>query len=264
MNTVTKAFSKQTSRRILTQPLFRGSKQSWKLEATCNRPFHSFLGNALYRREDRQSNISGLIAFDPVLYTFSSSTGASFQKLHTSTRNYTSDRNLSTMDGDTRKAQESAKENKHNVSSPVSSNTPDSKTGTEKAMTKGRGLVQKYGYTFVATYLGVYVVTLGALFTGLDSGLIDPMSITNIELPWHTTGADEGANATTDKEDFDSAVDFVVSYMKKFPWTAPYTDVVMKNPHMANLGLAWVATKLTEPIRLPISIGIVRKLKKED
>jgi len=119
-----------------------------------------------------------------------------------------------------------------------------------------KDLFQTYGWTFVGTYLGVYFVTLGTLFAGLDSGLIDPLTITNIEFPWNSTGVEDSA----DKKDFDNAVQFVASYMKKFPWTAPYADVALKNPHMSNLAIAWVATKFTEPIRLPASIAIVRQV----
>lgn len=147
----------------------------------------------------------------------------------------------------------------------------------KKAVSKGavslRGLIQKYGWTFVGTYLGVYFVTLGTLFISVDSGLIDPVTITSIEWPWHhpsggiedaAGGSGGGTTNTTssDQKDFDSAVEFVASYMKKFPWTAPYSDFVLRNPHLANFGIAWVATKFTEPIRLPVSIAIVRKIKK--
>lgn len=137
----------------------------------------------------------------------------------------------------------------------------------KNAVSKGalslRGLVQKYGWTFVGTYMGVYFFTLGSLFISVDSGLIDPVTITSIEWPWHSSSGVEDASTSSDQKDFDSAVEFVASYMKKFPWTAPYSDFVLRNPHMANLGIAWVATKLTEPIRLPVSIAIVRKIKKD-
>ncbi len=122
-----------------------------------------------------------------------------------------------------------------------------------------RDLIKKYGWTFIGTYLGVYFATLGTLFISIDSGLLDPITITSIELPWHTTDEAEAAMAT-DKEDFDSAVEFISSYMKKFPWTEPYADIALKNPHTTNLALAWIAVKFTEPIRLPLSIGIVRKI----
>jgi hypothetical protein len=141
------------------------------------------------------------------------------------------------------------------------------KTAVSKGAISLRGLIQKYGWTFIGTYMGVYFVTLGTLFVSVDSGLIDPVTLTSIDWPWHSSGVEDATSSSTspssDRQDFDSAVDFVASYMKKFPWTAPYSDVVLRNPHMANLGIAWVATKLTEPIRLPVSIAIVRKIKKD-
>eukprot|EP00557_Chaetoceros_sp_GSL56_P005165 CAMPEP_0176501498 /NCGR_PEP_ID=MMETSP0200_2-20121128/14190_1 /TAXON_ID=947934 /ORGANISM="Chaetoceros sp., Strain GSL56" /LENGTH=316 /DNA_ID=CAMNT_0017900383 /DNA_START=80 /DNA_END=1030 /DNA_ORIENTATION=+ len=142
------------------------------------------------------------------------------------------------------------------------------KAAVSKGALSIRGLIQKYGWTFVGTYMGLYFVTLGSLFISVDSGLIDPVTITSIEWPWHSSGVEDGTGATSttsssDQKDFDSAVEFVASYMKKFPWTAPYSDFVLRNPHLANLGIAWVATKLTEPIRLPVSIAIVRKIKKD-
>jgi hypothetical protein len=128
-----------------------------------------------------------------------------------------------------------------------------------------RDMIKKYGWTFIGTYMGVYFITLGSLFGALDSGLIDPLTLTSIEVPWHSSGVEDGAasDSTTDRDDFDSTVEFVASYMKKFSWLAPYSDLPLKNPHMANLAIAWVATKLTEPIRLPVTIGIVRKIAKD-
>ena len=145
----------------------------------------------------------------------------------------------------------------------VDSSDPLSRSQKAKEVVKKgafsmQDVVKKYGWTFIGTYLGVYFTTLGSLFIAIDSGAVDPITITNIELPWHSSGADNAA----DKEEFDSAVEFISSYMKKFPWTAPYADVALKNPHMTNLALAWIAVKFTEPIRLPISIGIVRKISK--
>jgi len=246
------------------------------------RSFHLSLDRFLNEKEETQSKSLGLPAIHSSLLNNTrlcppamnhvslsrSPSGPLIRRIYT--QNHSSIRPFSTMNETSQKAQESSKDKKENISSLASSDSPDSETNSEKmqnSMTKGatsvRGLIQKYGSTFFVTYMGVYFATLGALFAGLDSGIIDPISITSIELPWHATGTEEGTNVTTDREDFHSGVDFVVSYMKKYPWTAPYSDYVLKNPHLANLGLAWVATKLTEPIRLPVSIAIVRKLKKD-
>ena len=66
-----------------------------------------------------------------------------------------------------------------------------------------------------------------------------------------------------DTENVDSAALFVSNFMKQFPWTAPYADLVISKPNLAKLGLAWVATKFSEPIRLPIAIAITRQIKKD-
>mmetsp|Transcript_10042 Transcript_10042/g.14722 ORF Transcript_10042/g.14722 Transcript_10042/m.14722 type:complete len:324 (-) Transcript_10042:91-1062(-) len=132
-------------------------------------------------------------------------------------------------------------------------------TVVKKGANSMREIVQKYGWTFVGTYISIYVVTLGSLFGALDSGLIDPITITQIHFPWHTGGAEDAASAASaDKDEFDSSVEFVSSYMKKFAWTAPYSDIMLRNPHMTNLAIAWVATKLTEPIRLAAALGILK------
>jgi len=136
-------------------------------------------------------------------------------------------------------------------------------SAARKGAFKVQDKIQKYGWSFVATYLSVYVATLASLYGGLDSGLIDPSTLSNIEVPWHPSGGELGDGGTTDREDFNSAVELVASHMKKFSWTEPYADAVSKNPRLSNLAIAWVATKLTEPLRLAASIAIVRTITKK-
>jgi hypothetical protein len=139
-----------------------------------------------------------------------------------------------------------------------------SKVAMKKAGTSVKDMIQTYGSTFITTYLSVYVGTLGIMYLGLDTGLIDPISITQFELPWHThTINNDGELCMEDTENVDSAVLFVANFMKQFPWTAPYADLVISKPNLAKLGLAWVATKFSEPIRLPIAIAITRRIKKD-
>ncbi|GFH55272.1 hypothetical protein CTEN210_11748 [Chaetoceros tenuissimus] len=139
-----------------------------------------------------------------------------------------------------------------------------SKVAMKKAGTSVKDMMQTYGSTFITTYLSVYVGTLGIMYLGLDTGLIDPISITQFELPWHThTITDDGELCMEDTENVDSAALFVANFMKQFPWTAPYADLVISKPNLAKLGLAWVATKFSEPIRLPIAIAITRQIKKD-
>ena len=122
-----------------------------------------------------------------------------------------------------------------------------------------RDMIQKYGFTFLGTYFSVYFGTLGALFAGIDSGLMDPATLMD-SVSWipgiHIGGGGEDGEGTK------TTVDIVVQLMQKYEFTKPYADAVAENPHTANLGVAWIATKFTEPIRLGVSIAIVPRIHK--
>jgi hypothetical protein len=115
------------------------------------------------------------------------------------------------------------------------------------AATKGAksagDLVKKYGPVFVGTYLSVYAATLGGLFLSVESGVLDPAYV----MSWVTDGNEEAK----------SSVQIIVEFMDHYPWTKPYAPMIENNPKMANLGVAWVATKFTEPIRLAITIPLL-------
>lgn len=122
-----------------------------------------------------------------------------------------------------------------------------------------RDMIQKYGFTFLGTYFSMYFCTLGALFAGIDSGLMDPATLMD-SVSWipgiHIGGGGEDGEGTK------TTVDIVVQLMQKYEFTKPYVDAVAENPHTANLGVAWIATKFTEPIRLGVSIAIVPRIHK--
>ena len=123
-----------------------------------------------------------------------------------------------------------------------------------------RDMIQKYGYTFLGTYFSVYFGTLGALFAGIDSGLMDPATLMD-SVSW-IPGIHIGGGGGEDGEGTKTTVDLVVQFMQKYEFTKPYADAVAENPHTANLGVAWIATKFTEPIRLGVSIAIVPRIHK--
>mmetsp|Transcript_3823 Transcript_3823/g.5519 ORF Transcript_3823/g.5519 Transcript_3823/m.5519 type:complete len:327 (-) Transcript_3823:169-1149(-) len=131
----------------------------------------------------------------------------------------------------------------------------------KKGATSIKDMIQKYGWTFVGTYVTIYVVTLGSLFTSLDTGLLDPTTLSNVHLPWHS-GAEAVEQDAADAEEIVSAIDMVAKYMKKYSWTEPYADLVKSNPHTSNLAIAWVATKLTEPLRIGVTLAIVPRMWK--
>ncbi len=108
-----------------------------------------------------------------------------------------------------------------------------------------RGMVQKYGTVFLGTYFTVYFSTLGLLFTGIESGALDPAYV----MSW----VSEDADAKT-------TVQVVTEFMGHYSLTRPYVPVIESNPEVANLGVAWIAVKFTEPIRFGITVAIVPRL----
>lgn len=103
-------------------------------------------------------------------------------------------------------------------------------------------MMKKYGPVFVGVHLSIYCATLGALFVGVDSGLLDPA------LMMQTLGS--ASDGTTETKD---TVAYVVDWMKDHSWTASMAPWIEANPHFANFAVSWIAVKFTEPIRLPIS-----------
>jgi hypothetical protein len=150
-----------------------------------------------------------------------------------------------------------------NHANETSSNVTDS-SSVRKEEKNGKlslvGLFRKYGWTFFGTYMSVYVTTLISLYVSIDTGLLDPTTIANIDLPWHAPSGTAAQDA--DVREFHSTAEFVGSYLEKFAWTKQYAPYVTKNPHTTNLALAWIATKLTEPIRLAVTLAILPSVSK--
>jgi hypothetical protein len=115
-----------------------------------------------------------------------------------------------------------------------------------KGATTASEMIRQYGPVFVGTYFSIYLLSWGAIFCGMDSGLIDPVQI----MGYISGGAEESK----------STVHLLVEYMEKYELFRPYAETVEKNPHFANLGVAWVTNKFTEPVRLMITIAIVPRL----
>lgn len=109
-------------------------------------------------------------------------------------------------------------------------------------------MLRQYGPVFVGTYMGVYFTTLGLLFAGVESGVMDPVSL----FGWIGAAGADGETRTT--------VEFVVQFMESHSLTKPYAPVVERNPEFANLAAAWVAVKFTEPVRFPIAVAITPKI----
>jgi len=148
-----------------------------------------------------------------------------------------------------------------NESTSTSTTAPTAQTRARIGAHSLKALFQKYGMTFVGTYFTLYIITISTIFTGLDSGYIDPATLSDIQFnfPWHSG---TGAEAEADAREFRSSVEYVVGYMRKFECTTPYAELVENNQRLGNLALAWVAAKFTEPIRLPVTVMIVPRVAK--
>ena len=119
--------------------------------------------------------------------------------------------------------------------------------------------LKQYGPVFVGTYASLYLVTLGSIYGGVDSGFIDPVTLFShiSNIAGHVGSTVSEAEEMAESK---STADVVISYLDHYAWTRPAVPFLEKNPHFANLGVAWVATKFTEPIRLVVTMGIVPKL----
>eukprot|EP00658_Telonema_sp_P-2_P031724 TRINITY_DN2367_c0_g1_i2.p1 TRINITY_DN2367_c0_g1~~TRINITY_DN2367_c0_g1_i2.p1 ORF type:complete len:193 (-),score=30.50 TRINITY_DN2367_c0_g1_i2:325-903(-) len=100
-----------------------------------------------------------------------------------------------------------------------------------------RSMFRKYGYVFVVTYGSVYVCTLTGLYLAVASGGF--------------TAADIG-----DSSDGISALDKLIQWLDFVNFPVDYIEIIKHNPKAGNFALAWLTTKLVEPLRLAFSMGV--------
>ncbi|CAB9521182.1 Protein of unknown function (DUF1279) [Seminavis robusta] len=108
------------------------------------------------------------------------------------------------------------------------------------------GMMKAYGPTFLGTYLSVYAVTLGGLYVGVESGVLDPVTLLG-----YITGNHDDARSTAE---------VVAELLKHYTLTERWADTVQQKPHWANFAVAWVSTKFTEPIRFGATVAIVPRV----
>mmetsp|Transcript_16272 Transcript_16272/g.27087 ORF Transcript_16272/g.27087 Transcript_16272/m.27087 type:complete len:289 (-) Transcript_16272:45-911(-) len=109
-----------------------------------------------------------------------------------------------------------------------------------------------YGPVFAGTYFVLYMGTIVGLYAGVDAGLIDPIQI---------MGYINGGEAES-LEESKTTANLIIEYLEHYTLTRPAVPFLEKNPHFANLGVAWVATKFTEPVRLVVAMVVVPRLAK--
>ena len=111
------------------------------------------------------------------------------------------------------------------------------------------GMLRKYGPVFIGTYAGVYLTTLGSFFACVQTGLLDPAYLFSL---FGHVDAGEAKNT----------VDLVVDWMRNHSITEPYAPFIELNPYLANLAVAWIAVKFTEPIRAAVSLAITPRVSR--
>ena len=87
------------------------------------------------------------------------------------------------------------------------------------------------------------------------------MTLTKIDLPWHY-GDEASIQNAHDKQEFESAVDYVAFKMEHYSWTREYADYVKGNPRVSNLALALIATKMTEPVRIGVILAVLPRISR--
>lgn len=134
----------------------------------------------------------------------------------------------------------------------VTSTSSEAKTRQERVKqaramaNRGRNklseLWHRYGYIFLGTYLSIYLGALGGGFAVFHSGLIPPEMIIG---------------------DTNVAIEKLVKFIRSHDsllFAEPYLHTIQDTPAVTNLTLAWIATKLTEPLRALITVAITPRL----
>jgi hypothetical protein len=106
---------------------------------------------------------------------------------------------------------------------------------------KAKDLLKKYGFIGVATYLSIYVSTLGFIFTSLEYDLF---------------------NAATFGLDPAELIKKVCSLIENYTGNTSVPHYIMNNPTVGTFAIAWVMTKFTEPIRLGVTLLVLPKVAK--
>jgi hypothetical protein len=125
-----------------------------------------------------------------------------------------------------------------------------------------QAMFRRYGKVFVGAYLAVYVSTVLGLFMSVQSGQLDAMYIMSL-LTGTSAPADPGGVADPDtiKEAADAMND-IVELLESYTLTRPVAPMVEQYPWTANLAIAWIATKFTEPIRFGVTVVVTPTIAK--
>ena len=104
-----------------------------------------------------------------------------------------------------------------------------------------KGLIKKYGYLSVGTYLSIYIMTLGAIYTSLEFDIF---------------------NAATFGLDPVNMIKKVCDLVESTTGNTQLPAYIKTHPSAGIFAIAWVMTKFTEPVRLGVTIYAVPKISR--
>jgi len=110
--------------------------------------------------------------------------------------------------------------------------------------------LKQYGPVFIGTYFTLYMTALGGFYVGIGYDLIDPVSMMG-----YLTGSSGEM-----EEECRTTAQVMIEYLSHYSWSQPAVPFLEKHPQLANLAVAWVATKFTEPARFVVCFAAVPKL----
>jgi len=109
-----------------------------------------------------------------------------------------------------------------------------------------KDLIRQHGPLVWKTYWGVYFGTLGAVFLGTQSGLLDPVRFLHRK---------EASSAI-------STMNLVTNFFQSHTWLSPYSAWIQSSPWLANFIVAWLVAEACEPLRIGITSVLVPILSK--
>lgn len=152
-------------------------------------------------------------------------------------------------------ATDAKEENAHQQETTGNAVVDESKLGFTA---RGKLMFKRYGSVFIGTYFSVFVVTLSSFYIGIDMGFIDPSNF----LAGGETAASEVMHDEEDSMTPSPAgmAKYVIEFAQKYEWSRPFAPKIEGNPKLLNLGIAWIGTKMVEPIRLAFCVSVVPKI----
>lgn len=114
-----------------------------------------------------------------------------------------------------------------------------------------------HGLTFIALYISLYLFTLGVVFMGIESGLMDPVGMAHWIARRNRRDNDESTS-----QDAETTIELIMRWFEHRGCHGHWVTLLESHPSMANLVFALIAVKLTEPARLGFTLMLLPVLQR--